>query len=145
MAMQASIPDLSVMTDPNATESGKDLSRRERQIMDIVYALGRASAADVLDRMPDPPSYSAVRAMLRLLEEKGHLQHEQDGPRYVFVPTVGREKARSSALRHIVSTFFDGSVEQAVAALLDGSDARLSEAELTRLSDRIALARKEGK
>ena len=121
------------------------LSRRERQIMDVIYRSGRATAADVMEQMPDPPSYSAVRAMLRLLEEKGHLQHEQDGPRYVFVPTVGREKARRSALRHIVSTFFDGSVEQAVAALLDGSDARLSEAELTRLSDRIALARKEGK
>ena len=121
------------------------LSRRERQIMDVIYRSGRATAAEVMEQMPDPPSYSAVRAMLRLLEEKGHLQHEQDGPRYVFVPTVGREKARRSALRHIVSTFFDGSVEQAVAALLDGSDARLSEAELTRLSDRIALARKEGK
>src|SRR5438045_2970365 len=94
------------------------LSRRERQIMDVVYRRGRATAADVLADLPDPPGYSAVRAMLRLLEDKGHVKHEQDGPRYVYVPTVGRDKARKSAMRHLVRTFFDGSTEDAVAALL---------------------------
>ena len=84
------------------------LSRRERQIMDIVYEAGQASAADVLDRLPDPPSYSAVRAMLRVLEEKGHLRHKQDGPRYVYLPTVSRDEARRSALRRLLRTFFDG-------------------------------------
>ena len=97
------------------------LSRRERQIMDIVYELDQASVADVLERLPDPPSYSAVRAMLRLLEEKGHLTHEQQGARYVYRPTVSRERARRSALRHLVRTFFEGSTEGAVAALTDES------------------------
>src|SRR6201990_326342 len=95
------------------------LSRRERQIMDVIYRRGRATAAEVLDDIPDPPSYSAVRAMLRLLEEKGHVLHEQAGPRYVFLPTVNRDRARKSALKHVVKTFFDGSATDAVAALLD--------------------------
>jgi predicted transcriptional regulator len=119
------------------------LSRRERQIMDVIYRLGRATAADVLERLPDPPSYSAVRAMLRVLEEKGHVRHEQDGQRYVYLPTVAREKARKSALAHLVKTFFDGSVERAVAALLD-SGGRLTEEEYDRLTRLIKRARSEG-
>jgi predicted transcriptional regulator len=120
------------------------LSRRERQIMDVIYRRGRATAADVLDDIPDPPSYSAVRAMLRLLEEKGHVRHEQDGPRYVFLPTVNRDRARKSALKHVVRTFFDGSATDAVAALLD-ADAKLSESDLDRLSIMIDNARTEGR
>jgi predicted transcriptional regulator len=120
------------------------LSRRERQIMDVIYRLGSATAADVLERLPDPPSYSAVRAMLRVLEDKGHLRHAQEGTRYVYVPTVAREKARRSALAHLVKTFFDGSTESAVAALLEGP-ARLSDDELARLSRLIEHARKEGR
>jgi predicted transcriptional regulator len=121
------------------------LSRRERQIMDVIYRLGRATAAEVLENLPDAPSYSAVRALLRVLEDKGHVKHAEDGPRYVYLPTVPREKARRSALRQLVNTFFDGSAEQAVAALLDLSPARLSAAELDRLADVIASARKEGR
>lgn len=120
------------------------LSRRERQIMDVVYRLGRATAADVLDGLPEPPSYSAVRTMLRLLEEKGHLRHEQDGPRYVYVPTVARDRARRSALDHLVRTFFDGSTEDVVAALLARSD-RPSDEELERLALLIEQARAEGR
>jgi predicted transcriptional regulator len=120
------------------------LSRRERQIMDSIYRRGRATAADVLEDIPDPPSYSAVRAMLRLLEEKGHVRHEQDGPRYVFMPTVNRDRARKSALKHVVRTFFDGSATDAVAALIDG-ERKLSKSELDRLSEIITQARKEGR
>jgi predicted transcriptional regulator len=123
----------------------RGLSRRERQIMDVVYRRGQATAAEVLSDLPDPPSYSAVRAMLRVLEEKGHLRHEANGPRYVFLPTVPREKARRSALRQLVQTFFEGSTEQTVAALLDLSGSRLSDAELDRLSKLIQQARKEGR
>jgi len=125
-------------------DSNNPLSRREREIMDVIYRAGRASVAEVLDQLTDPPSYSAVRALLRVLEDKGHLRHEEDGPRYVFLPTVPRERARQSALRQILHTFFDGSTEQAVAALLDLSSTKLSEAELDRLSRLIADARKEG-
>jgi predicted transcriptional regulator len=121
------------------------LGRRERQILEAVYRLGRASTSDVQAQLPDPPSYSAVRAMLRILEEKGHLRHESDGPRYVYLPIVPRDRARRSALRHVVDTFFSGSVEQAVAALLESSDARLRPEELERLSERIARARKQGR
>jgi predicted transcriptional regulator len=121
------------------------LSRRERQIMDIIYGHGQATAAEVMERLPDPPSYSAVRAMLRLLEEKGYLKHEQDGMRYVYLPTLSREKARQSALKQLVQTFFDGSTEEAVAAILDMSRSKLSESELDRLSDLIEKARKEGR
>jgi len=123
----------------------KGLSRRERQIMDVIYGRGQATAAEVLEGLPDPPSYSAVRAMLRVLEEKGHLRHEQQGPRYVFLPTVPREQARQSALKQLVQTFFDGSTEQAVAALLDQSARALSDAELDRLARLIDQARKEGR
>lgn len=121
------------------------LSRRERQIMDVIYQLGEATAAEVMERLPDPPSYSAVRAMLRLLEEKGHLQHDQDGPRYVFKPTLAHDKAQRSALKHLVETFFEGSTEQAVAALLDLSKTKLSDDELDRLSQLIEQAKKEGR
>jgi predicted transcriptional regulator len=123
----------------------RGLSRRERQIMDVIYRRHQATAAEVLEGMPDPPSYSAVRAMLRVLEEKGHLRHEQQGPRYVFMPTVPREQARRSALRQLLQTFFDGSTEQAVAALLDLPDSKLSDAELARLAALITRARKEGR
>src|SRR5438105_5686013 len=117
------------------------LSRRERQIMDIIYQRGLATAAEVLEGMPDPPSYSAVRAMLRVLEEKGHLRHEQQGPRYVFVPTLPRDKARRSALNQLLQTFFEGSAEKAVAALLDMSSPQLSDEELERLALMIDQAR----
>jgi predicted transcriptional regulator len=120
-------------------------SRRERQIMDVVYRLGRATAAEVLEGMPDPPSYSAVRAMLRVLEEKGHLRHEQDGPRYVFVAKVPRAQASASALRQVVRTFFDGSPGRAAAALLDLDAAKLSDEDLDRLARWIEQARKEGR
>jgi BlaI family penicillinase repressor len=118
-----------------------DLSRRERQIMDVIYARGQATAAEVAEAIPDPPSYSAVRALLRILEEKGHLRHEQQGLRYVFIPTVKRASARRSALKGLVQTFFDGSVEQTVAALI--GQQKLSPEELDRLAQMIARARKE--
>jgi BlaI family transcriptional regulator, penicillinase repressor len=121
------------------------LSRRERQIMDVIYSKNKATAAEVMEEMPDPPSYSAVRAMLRLLEEKGFLRHEQDGPRYVFLPTLSRERARQSAMKQLLQTFFDNSAEQAVAALLDMSRTKLSDEELDRLSSIIENARKEGR
>ncbi len=121
-----------------------DLSRRERQIMESLYAGGRATAAEILAALPDPPSYSAVRAMLRILEEKGHVRHEQDGARYVYLPTVGRDKAKRSALRHVLQTFFDGSAEQAISALLDEPSTKLSEAELDRLARLIERARGAG-
>ena len=127
-------------------ESNKStMSRRERQIMDVIYRLGRASAADVREQLPDPPGYSAVRALLRVLEEKGHLRHEQDGPRYVFLPTVARDRARRSALRQLLNTFFDDSPEEAVAALLDLSGTKLTGAELERLAARIDQAKREGR
>ncbi len=128
-----------------AKKSLSNLSRRERQIMDIVYARGAATAAEVQQAMADPPGYSAVRAMLRVLEEKGHLKHEQQGPRYVFQPTVTRASARRSALKQLLQTFFDGSTEQAVAALLDISASEMSTEELDRLERLIDQARKEGR
>jgi len=126
------------------TSAQTQLSRRERQIMDVVYRLGKATVSDVLERLPDPPSYSAVRALMRILEEKGHLSHEQDGPRYVYVPTIGRDNAKRSALRHMLKTFFDGSAEQAISALLDESSQKLSDAELDRLARLIDQARTAG-
>ena len=113
--------------------------------MEIVYARGSATAADVLESLPDPPSYSAVRAMMRILEEKGHLTHRADGPRYVYSPVVPRTAARQSALRQLVKTFFDGSATQAVAALLDMSESRLSLAEANQLASLIDKAKREGK
>jgi BlaI family transcriptional regulator, penicillinase repressor len=122
----------------------RDLSRRERQILDILYERGEATAADVQAALPEPPSYSAVRALLRILEEKGHVRHKQDGPRYVYLPTVARDNAKKSALRHMLKTFFDGSAEQAISALLDENSSSLSSAELDRLARLIDTARKSG-
>jgi len=119
------------------------MSRRERQIMDILYRRGRATAAEVLTDLPDPPSYSAVRAALRLLEEKGRVRHQQDGQRYIYAPTVPRDRARNSALTHLVRTFFGGSAEQVVNALVE--EEKLSPAELDRLAGLIERARTEGK
>src|SRR3954471_15691999 len=120
------------------------LSRREREIMETLYAAEGLTAAEVRERMPNPPSDSAVRTHLRILEEKGHVRHEQQGPRYVYSPVVSRAKARKSALKALVHTFFDGSMEQAVAALIDESRSKLSAEELDRLANLIDQARKEG-
>jgi predicted transcriptional regulator len=121
------------------------LTRRERQIMDVIYRLGKATAQEVLDNIPDPPSYSAVRALLRLLEQRGHVRHVTDGQKYVYLPAVGRGDARRSALSHVVRTFFGGSVEQAIATLVDSSRAKLSPEELDRLMELIEKAKKEGR
>lgn len=122
-----------------------EFSRRERQIMDAVYKLGEATAAEVLAEIADPPSYSSVRALLRVLVDKGHLRHHEDGPRYVYAPTVSREKASVGALKQVVNTFFDGSASQAVSALLGASPRKLSADELDELSALIEAARKAGK
>ena len=119
------------------------LSRRERQIMDVLYQRGQASVSDVLAALGSQPHYSTVRAQLRVLEEKGHLRHEERGLRYIYFPTVPRDVARRSALRHLVETFFDGSTERVVAALLGGEVARISPEELDRLARMIAKSRKE--
>jgi BlaI family penicillinase repressor len=121
------------------------LSRRERQIMDILYQRGKASASEVREAMPDAPGYSAVRAMLRVLEEKGHVKHVEEGLKYVYVPMVAREKAKRSAVKHVLDTFFSGSPEQIVAALLDVSSERLTHEELDRMADLIEKAKREGK
>ena len=121
------------------------LSRRERQIMEVVYREGQATATDVLAKIPDPPSYSAVRAMLRILEQKGHLRHVVEGNRYVYHPTVPADRARRSALKSLLQTFFEGSPEKAVAALLDMSRSELSAGDLDRLSRLIEQAREEGR
>jgi BlaI family penicillinase repressor len=121
------------------------LSRRERQIMDILYQRGKASASDVREGMEDAPSYSAVRAMLRVLEEKGHVKHLAEGLKYVYAPTVARDKAKRSAVKHVMETFFNGSPEQIVAALLDVASTRLTRDELDRMSEMIEKAKKEGK
>ncbi len=122
-----------------------NLSRRERQIMDVIYREGQATATAVLSAMPDPPSYSAVRAMLRVLENKGHLRHVPDGTHYVYRPTLPRERAGKPALENVLQTFFDGSTEKVVAALLDLSRSELSPEELDRLSELIEQARTEGR
>ena len=122
-----------------------DLGRRERQIVEVVYRLGRASVNDVLDHLPDPPSYSSVRTMLRILESKGHLKHEQEGPRYIYRPAVRRDTASRSALHHLVRTFFAGSTSRAVAALLENRDTRFSDEEIERLSKLIHKNRKQGR
>ena len=121
------------------------LSRRERQIMDVLHRSSRATAAEVQAALPQAPSYSAVRALLRILEAKGHLKHFKDGARYVYQPKVSRETARRSALRRVVSTFFEGSVAQAVAALLETADTRLADSEFEQLKRLIEQARKEGR
>src|SRR5438477_6143258 len=121
------------------------LSRRERQVMEILYQRGKASAAEVRTGMEDAPSYSAVRAMLRVLEEKGHVRHQAEGLKYVYLPTVTRDKAKRTAVKHVLETFFNGSPEQIVAALLDVTSTRLTREELDRMSQMIEQAKKEGK
>ena len=120
------------------------LSRRERQIMDLLYELGRATAADVMRALPGHPSDSTVRTQLRVLESKGHVRHEEEGQKYVYLPVVPRRVVRKSALKHVMNTFFDGSVEKAVASVLDQAAGRLSDAELDRLASMIEQARKRG-
>ena len=127
------------MTQPST------LSRREREIMDALYALGRATAAQVRDRMADPPGYSAIRALLRILEEKGHVRHEEEGPRYVYVPVVNARRAQRTAVTHLVKTFFQGSAERAVAALIENADTKLSDEEIDRIERLVAAARQKGK
>jgi len=127
------------------TRDEKSLSRRERQIMDIVYREGKASANEVLEGLPDPPSYSAVRALLKVLENKGHLRHVLEGTRYVYIPTLPADRARRSALKRLTDTFFEGSAEKAVAALLSLSKDDLTAEELARLARLIEDARKEGR
>ena len=121
------------------------LSRREREMMNIIFREGKATAGEVMDALADPPSYSAVRATLRVLEQKGHLKHQHDGTRYVYMPTVNREKARISALDQLLTTFFDGSAANVMAALLERSADKLTPEELDRLSGLIEEARKEGR
>jgi BlaI family penicillinase repressor len=126
------------------TTSPQALTRRERQIMDILYRRGRAAAAEVMEDLSGEPNYSTVRTQLRVLEEKGHVRHEEQGQRYVYLPAVPRHAARKSALKHLVETFFDGSAEQAVAALLGGEASRLSDEDLDRIGRLIQKARKDG-
>jgi predicted transcriptional regulator len=130
------------MPKPPRFPAAANLSRRERQIMDLIYAVGEASAATVMAALPDPPGYSAVRTLLRILEEKGHLRHRSDGGKYIFMPTRPRERAGKSALRRVLKTFFDNSAAKAVAALMDVSDAALSDEELSSLSQLIKRARR---
>jgi BlaI family penicillinase repressor len=118
------------------------LSRRERQILDVIYHLGRATASEVLERLPDAPTYTTIRGLLRVLESKGHVRHEEEGGRYVYFPTLNKERAAKSALKHVVSTFFDGSPAAAMAALL-GNERRLTEHEIDRLAELVERARKE--
>ena len=122
-----------------------DLSRRERQIMDLLFRVGQATAAEVMEGLPDAPSYSAVRALLRILEQKGHIRHEEEGRAYVYMPLVRRDAARQGALTHLLRTFFDNSAEQAVAALLAMKGEKLSAAELDRMSQLIDDAKREGR
>jgi predicted transcriptional regulator len=118
------------------------LSRRERQILDVIYNLGRATASEVLERLPDAPTYTTVRGLLRVLESKGHVRHEDEGGRYVYIPTLTKQRAAKSALKHVVQTFFDGSPSQAMAALL-GSERALSEDEVERLAQLVESARRK--
>jgi predicted transcriptional regulator len=129
----------------NQNGHAETLSRREREILNVLYRKGRATAAEVQEEMADPPSYSAVRAMLRILEDKGHAMHEQDGPRYVYLPAVSRDRAKRSALRHLLSTFFENSPEQAISALLGDASSKLSPEDLDRISALVEKARKEGR
>ena len=126
-------------------DKARDLSRRERQIMDFLFRVGKATAADVMEGLHDAPSYSAVRALLRILEQKGHIRHEEEGRAYVYMPLVRRADARQSALSHLLKTFFDNSAEQAVAALLAIKGEKMSGAELERMSRLIDAAKKEGR
>ena len=126
-------------------EAKQTLSRREREVMDVLYRRGEATVAEVMDDLKDPPTYSAVRSILRVLTEKGHIVHRADGPRYVYAPAVGRERARKAALDHVVDTFFDGSAERTLAALLTRSDLDLTEAQIRRLAKEIRQAGEEGR
>lgn len=126
-------------------ESIKPLSRRERQILDIVYRRGRVTAADVRRELPDAPGYSAVRALLSIMVEKGHLKVEEEGPRYVYWPARPKSKAAQSALDRVTEVFFGGSVEDVVAGLLDGNRGRLSDEDLERIQEMIACARERGR
>jgi len=121
------------------------LSRRERQILEILYQRGKASVSEVLEGMADAPSYSAVRTLLRVLEEKGHVRHRAEGLKYVYTPTVTREKAKRNAVKHLLHTYFGGSPEQIVAALLDVSSSDLTREELDRMTEMIEKAKREGK
>jgi len=127
---------------PKTTET---LSRREREMMNIIFARGQATATEVLESMAEPPSYSAVRATLRILEQKGHLKHQHDGARYVYLPTLNRDKVRLSALDQLLTTFFDGSAANVVATLLEKQKGNMTDDELDRLSVLIEQARKEGR
>ena len=129
----------------NAMEVIQKLTKRERQIMDVIYQLGQATVAEVLERIPDPPTYSAVRATMRVLVDKGHLKHKQDGPRYLYVPTVPQDKAKTAAVSHLVGTFFNGSMEAAVMTQLEMSDAKLSKSDIERLRAKIRDAEREGR
>src|SRR5579872_1811486 len=126
------------------TSTHVSLTRRERQIMDVLYRLGRATAAEVMAEMPGEPNSSTVRTQLRVLEDKGHIVHEEEGLRYVYAPAVPSHAARKSALKHLVETFFDGSAEQVVAAVLGGEASRLSDDDLKRIAELVAKARKDG-
>jgi predicted transcriptional regulator len=121
------------------------LSRRERECLDVLFQRGEATVSEVMERLADPPSYSAVRATLNVLVEKGHAQHRQDGPRYVYLPTISADRARSVAVKHLVTTFFGGSAEDAAVALLEMSDVKVSRDALERLTRKIQAARKEGR
>jgi BlaI family penicillinase repressor len=126
-------------------ENQTTLSRREREAMDVLYRRGEATVAEVMEQMVHPPTYSAVRSTLRILEEKGHVVHREDGPRYVYAPAEGRDQARTAALDHLVNTFFEGSAEEALAALLKRSDLEMSEEQIERLAGTIRRAREEGR
>jgi predicted transcriptional regulator len=136
------------MTKPSRNGVGQrlaELSRRERQCLDILFRRGQATVAEVLEALTDPPSYSAVRATLNVLVEKGHVQHKQDGPRYVYLPAIPAGSARNAAVQHLVDTFFGGSAEEAVVALLERSDAKVSREAVERITRGIQNARKEGR
>src|ERR1051325_2793162 len=130
------------MPRPSPTD---DLTRRERQVMEILHRRGEATVAEIMGALPDPPTYSAVRSILRILVEKQLINHREDGPRYVYLPAVNTDQARDDALKHVIRTFFDGSTEQAVAAVLRMSDAKISEAEIDALREKIRTARGNGR
>ena len=132
-------------TRTKSSPPGTKLTRRERQIMDVLYRAGEATVAEVMEQIPDPPSYSAVRATMNVLEEKGHVRHKQDGPRYVYLPAVPRDRARRAALTHLLQTFFDGSPESAVVALLQMTDTTLTPTDFERLAAEVRKARQEGR
>ena len=142
--MAKTVTPPSHVAQSRATQSHAALTRRERQIMDILYRRGRATATEVMDDLSGTPNYSTVRTQLRVLEDKGHVGHEEHGLRYVYAPAIPRAAARKSALRHLVDTFFDGSAEQVVAAVLGGEATRLSDEDLNRIAALVAKARKEG-